>query len=321
MLLGSKAWAFGVDLACEIPQPPTVVVSFPGFLIGCGRGTTDVVIFNATGVSRVAFTIADKNLPPLDLFSLSAQDGAPYTLEEIPSGDSSRYIVSATSATFGVGRLTLDWIIRGCPCSYNECILDPMPIRITSVDAWNAANEGLVIAAIDGGFHPVTDVGVDALWGRVYYSDGATRTYSGFVHVHAIDGIRLDQRWNAFSVSYYDGQYSVGNYHGAGIGQTPPPRVVLARACLTEDCATCTEYEEIPWGGPGHPAHHDFILPVDAPTATATPTPTETSTPIPSPTPTFTGTPTYATDINGDSKVDAEDLLILLNDWKKVSGP
>ncbi len=43
---------------------------------------------------------------------------------------------------------------------------------------------------------------------------------------------------------------------------------------------------------------------------TATPTPTSTATP----------TPTYATDINLDGNIDAEDLLILLEDWGKVSG-
>ncbi|MCA9441281.1 MAG: hypothetical protein KC964_10775, partial [Candidatus Omnitrophica bacterium] len=46
----------------------------------------------------------------------------------------------------------------------------------------------------------------------------------------------------------------------------------------------------------------------DPPTAT----PTASSTP--------TATPTYATDINLDGSIDADDLLILLEDWGKVSG-
>ncbi len=46
----------------------------------------------------------------------------------------------------------------------------------------------------------------------------------------------------------------------------------------------------------------------------------EAPTAIPTPTSTATPTPTYATDINLDGTIDAEDLLILLKDWGKVSG-
>ncbi len=54
--------------------------------------------------------------------------------------------------------------------------------------------------------------------------------------------------------------------------------------------------------------------------------PTRTPTSIPSDTPTITQTtlPTFVnerSDINGDRSVDAEDLLILLGDWGRVSGP
>jgi len=50
----------------------------------------------------------------------------------------------------------------------------------------------------------------------------------------------------------------------------------------------------------------------DPPTATPTITPTPSNTPTP--------TNTYPTDINLDGTVDAEDLLILLEDWGRVSG-
>jgi hypothetical protein len=47
------------------------------------------------------------------------------------------------------------------------------------------------------------------------------------------------------------------------------------------------------------------------------PTPTETPTPTPILTPTFNPN----SDINEDGRIDAKDLVILLEDWKKVSGP
>lgn len=50
--------------------------------------------------------------------------------------------------------------------------------------------------------------------------------------------------------------------------------------------------------------------PTETPIPTSTPTPTET--PIPTPTRTF-----QSTDTNGDGVVDAEDLLMLLKDWKR----
>jgi hypothetical protein len=46
-----------------------------------------------------------------------------------------------------------------------------------------------------------------------------------------------------------------------------------------------------------------------------TPTPTESPTPVP------TATMNPNSDINENGKVSVEDLMILLNDWKKVSGP
>ncbi|NUN98733.1 MAG: hypothetical protein HUU16_21465 [Candidatus Omnitrophica bacterium] len=46
-----------------------------------------------------------------------------------------------------------------------------------------------------------------------------------------------------------------------------------------------------------------------------TPTPTVTQTPLPTP------TMNPASDIDGSGKVDADDLLLLILDWRKVSGP
>jgi hypothetical protein len=162
------------------------------------------------------------------------------------------------------------------------------------------------------------------------------------VVVNSIDGIRLDKhRRNCFP------DYSYVSYPAFNLGITPPPTVVVARACLNNDCSTCTDYEEIPWGGAGHYVRHDFILPVLAPTITQTPTITETPTASDTPTITETSTPTETpistdtpeptatptdsptvtatqpmrSDLNLDNQVNAEDLLILLTDWKKVSGP
>lgn len=165
------------------------------------------------------------------------------------------------------------------------------------------------------------------VYGRVFYSDGVTSVGdNGLVRVFSIDGIRLDERFNESYTESDTGMF-YASYPGVDVGLTPPPRIVIARACLRDGCSECTEYEEITWGGFDHPSRHNFILPVAPPPATATPTltdtpsPTETAVPTSTLTSTPTSTPTYATDINGDSKVDAEDLLILLNDWQKVSGP
>ncbi|MCA9444238.1 MAG: right-handed parallel beta-helix repeat-containing protein, partial [Candidatus Omnitrophica bacterium] len=72
-------------------------------------------------------------------------------------------------------------------------------------------------------------------------------------------------------------------------------------------------YERVPSGSP---------IPTSTFTSTVTPTPTFTLTPTVTPTPTLTLTPspTYPTDINQDGVVNAEDLVILLEDWGRVSG-
>lgn len=66
-----------------------------------------------------------------------------------------------------------------------------------------------------------------------------------------------------------------------------------------------------------------FESPTPTPTQTPTPTATWTSSPTstPSDSPTPTPTPSPDSDLNQDGNIDALDLIILLEDWGKMSGP
>ncbi|MCA9410042.1 MAG: hypothetical protein KC944_02450 [Candidatus Omnitrophica bacterium] len=68
----------------------------------------------------------------------------------------------------------------------------------------------------------------------------------------------------------------------------------------------------------GTPTNTRSPTPSRTPTSTSTPEPTATLTPTDTLPPTFLS---ESSDINGDLTVDTKDLLILLEDWGKVSGP
>ncbi|MCA9447699.1 MAG: hypothetical protein KC931_11325 [Candidatus Omnitrophica bacterium] len=73
------------------------------------------------------------------------------------------------------------------------------------------------------------------------------------------------------------------------------------------------------------PSPSPTATPTSTATPTFTPTVTDTQTPTHTPSPTYTATPTppfnnEGSDINLDGAVDALDLLILLEDWGKVTG-
>jgi len=171
-------------------------------------------------------------------------------------------------------------------------------IEVFNAEAELPNGDLIPIEGIDGGiffssFPPL----IGYAFGEVFYSDGITRAFGAIVETTKIDGIPAKQ-----TTVFCD---AIGTYTQRieddilGASAT-----IEIRACFPDTCGICTEPVEIHFVNPGwpddptqsEPVHHDFILPIPPP--------------IQNP----------RSDINQDDKIDAEDLLILLEDWGKTSG-
>ena len=266
-------WSQTLEI-CNLPEPPTVVVSVPGAIITCATKTVPFHIHNTHGTKRIQFTILGKSVYPLSIFDVDPEPGGGYILDSSPVDDSVVYRILPEGAEIGAASLTLSWRWSGCGCSsFPGCpYFPPALIGIANLYAIGPGNSPLPVIGIPGGIVQMSDGGPLLLLGRVLYSNSMTPVIGAEVIVFSVGGVRLDSSDSFGRTIGPEGEYWVGS-----IGDFPPgvSYVLMAQSWLPGDCSSRTVIEEIPWGGLGTPAHHDFILPVPPPSPDPTPTPTE----------------------------------------------
>jgi hypothetical protein len=239
-------------------------------------------------------------------------------------GGTVEHTIEAVGETVGIDEVVIPFIqvsCSGCDVPPGQCTLFPSILEVADASAFDSQGIPLMIETLDGHLRWTSLEGATPVMeGWVYYSDGFTPYCCGTVEIVRIDTLPLRLLAGAMGGRYYPAYVllpGIERYH-----------TIYAKAYDPVLCIE-TEVEAIQWDSynSGELIHHDFILPINVPTATvsqtATPTASRTDTPTspvtPSPTPIASETPTAmyeVSDINQDGEVNADDLLILLNQWR-----
>lgn len=285
----------------------TPLLVMPIMSVSPNGSTGDVRIFNASEVKTVEFSLCC-------LREINPVPGPEVILSVTQEGNVFVYRVEATGGQFGVEEVELRFT------SYCDSMQEPSylcdnggfeSIHVESVEAWDGNGNPVGIGSRDGAeYFLATDVeqGEPLLVGMVYYSDGTTAFPGAVVNLYSVDNVPFGVQGNAGG----GGGYQIGDY--VGLRTSSPGSDVgyytLRAFAAAPNCGPTTGLMDIPLSKEfGTTAETDFIIPV-APPAPDTPTPTET------PTPQFTPTPVSA-DLNNDGTVDSDDLIILMNEWRK----
>lgn len=292
---------------CSGADPSMPLITFPMMLM-CGPTTADVVITKASGISKIQFEIS--KMENLIGISIHPAQNAPYIFDSTETESSWTYTIQSIDKDFGEEPVILkaygeSEVWDGFCYSYFEFYA----LKPSRIEVWTPENVAVDIVLRPGGIFPFEDAAEAILAGHIYYSDGITRFQDGKVYLCSIDGVRLDGIQETYG--YGDVDYSIWQFISYPAKQYFE---VIAYAC-SPDGTICTAPETILWEiDTRFAARHDFILPIDPPTAT----PSITATPRPTETPTATPTPAWQVDdcdINKDGVVDWKDLLILQQYW------
>jgi len=308
---------------CSGVDPATPLISFPSITQGLGI-PRKVMLYGATDLTRVKFRIDD----PVPYFTLRPEPDSPYVFEATRGENYLECQILSLGESFGVTRIQIEAFYEppeGKWWKAEKSVLNSLEpcgekayfaIQPSHVEIFDDEGNIVPLQIRPGGlFLYPSDTFVSLLRGRVYFSDGHTPFEGARVFLCAIDGARLD----GVSVSLEDGSYDLNNAQMPVTFVMTPESAGYSTACFsvevrvcTKDCEVCLDSEELyldqgKWGIP-MVLEHDFILPIDPPSPTATPVDTETPTPTPSATP-------NPADINGDGKVDHEDVYLLKQHW------
>lgn len=339
-------------------NPSKVVLDIPGLLTNCDPGVGSMIIWNVTDAKQIVFSfptlLFSATSYGVAVIEITAPSSNIFEFDKFTNGGIDTYTINAVGNTIGTSsvELSIGVVITSCdnlegqPCDCGIHSIGIVPESLVAVDSSNEEMETLVLPGSVVSRWIGADTELFLVKGKVYYKDGLTPYPGAVVDQLMVDRVRVPEE----VISYGSSPEEDGSIFLSLIRILTPGEVLRVRYCTPDECGACSNEYEGPPIDPFSGEVVKFIIPIDPPSFTITPTVTRTATvtstftPTASSTPTATVTSTFTpttsstltptttdtipttfvserSDINHDGMVNAKDMMLILKDWKKVSGP